>query len=117
MTAHHAGTHGSEHNVAGELQQISVSLHQDCFVTALKDVIDAGMRLVEALRIDAVELPHALGEIAVRSFYQQMVVIPHLAVGMNDPVEALADLPGHLQPDLTTPVLEIDGLPPSSPGR
>jgi hypothetical protein len=45
-----------------------------------------------------------------------MVVVPHLAIGMDDPIEAPADLPEHLQPDLTIPVLEIDRLPPISPG-
>jgi hypothetical protein len=32
--------------------------------------------LAEALRIDAVELSHALGEIPVRGFHQQVVVLP-----------------------------------------
>ena len=51
-------------------------LHQDRLVAALKDVTHAGVGLAEALRIDAVELSHALGEIPVRGFHQQVVVLP-----------------------------------------
>ncbi len=40
----------------------------------------------------AVELARALGEVAARSVYQHVVVFPDLAVGMDGPVEALADL-------------------------
>ena len=60
------------------------------------------------------ELVHALGEIRVRGFHQQAVVIPHLALGVHDPVEALADLGQDLQPRLPILILQIDGLPPVS---
>jgi hypothetical protein len=39
------------------------------------------------LRIDAVELTHALGEIALRRFDHQMIAIGHLAVGMATPAK------------------------------
>jgi hypothetical protein len=90
--SHHAGTHGIQHDVAGKLEQIRLLLHQDRLVTALKDVPDSGVHLVEALRVDAIELAHALREIGVGRFRQQMVVVSHLAIGMDGPIEALADL-------------------------
>jgi hypothetical protein len=46
----------------------------------------------------------------------RLVVVAHLAIGMDEPIEALADVPQHLQPDLTIPVIEVDRLPPISPG-
>jgi len=71
--------------------------------------------LAEALRIDTVELAHALREIAVRGLHQQVVLVPHLAIRMDDPVEALADMAQHLQPQVPILILDINGLPPVSP--
>jgi hypothetical protein len=53
---------------------------------------------VESLGIDAVQLTHAFGEVAVGSFDEEVPVVPHLTVGVDYPVEALADLFQDLQP-------------------
>ena len=52
---------------------------------------------VDRLRKDAVQLPHALGEIRIRRLHQQVVVVGHEAVGMNQPIEALAGCTQHVQ--------------------
>jgi hypothetical protein len=46
---------------------------------------------VECLRIESVELPHSLRQVAIDSFDDQVKVVRHLAVGMNDETEPLAD--------------------------
>ncbi len=70
------------------------------------------MRLIEALSIDAIELAHACGEVAVGGFDEQVVVVTHLTVGVADPVEAFADVPQHIQPQIPIFLFEVDILPP-----
>ena len=65
------------------------------------------MDLVEALGIDAIVLAHTLGDVSVWGFHQQMVVIAHLAVGVDDPVEAFADLAQNVQPQFLVFVFDI----------
>lgn len=42
---------------------------------------------VEVLGLDAVVMAHAECKVSVRGFDQQVVVIPHQAIGVNHPVE------------------------------
>ena len=70
------------------------------------------MDLVEALGIDAIVLAHTLGDVSVWGFHQQMVVIAHLAVGVDDPVEAFADLAQNVQPQFLVFVFDIYIVPP-----
>ena len=44
------------------------------------------------LGVDAVQLPHADGQIPVGSLDQKMVMVGHEAVGVADPVVALVDV-------------------------
>ena len=53
---------------------------------------DAAMLAIEALRVDPVQLPHALGEITVWGFDQEMIVVVHQTIGMHCPVEVADDL-------------------------
>ena len=53
----------------------------------VRHVADTLMRPVYPLRIDAVKLTHALGEISFRCFDYQMIMIGHLAVGVALPVK------------------------------
>jgi hypothetical protein len=52
----------------------------------------AALLAIEALRVDPVQLPHALGEIAVRGFDQEMRVVVHQTIGMHRPVAVGYDL-------------------------
>ena len=60
--------------------------------------------------VDPAELAHALGEVAARGLDQQVVVIAHQAVGMHDPVEALAYLPEHREEPVPIIVAAVDVL-------
>jgi hypothetical protein len=90
-------TYRIEYDIARQLQQIDLFLHQDGLVATLKDVTDPVMNLVEALGVDAIELAHAFDEVAIGSFDDQMVMVSHLTISVDGPVEALADLPRDLQ--------------------
>ncbi len=50
---------------------------------------------VDALRVDAFQLPHASPKVAAHRLHQQVIVVGHLVVGMDDPIEALANVPEH----------------------
>jgi hypothetical protein len=52
---------------------------------------------VDVLGENAVQLPHALGEIRIRRLDQEVVVVRHQAVGVNQPIEALAGCAQHIQ--------------------
>ncbi len=63
------------------------------------------MGTVEGLGVDTVQLAHPGGQIAFRSFDQQVVVVVHQAVGMAEPVEAPDNLTRELKEQLTVAVI------------
>jgi hypothetical protein len=71
---------------------MAVLLDQYGLVPALEQMTDPAVPLIEELRIDAIQLPHAEGEVAVRSFDQKMIVVGHEAVGVADPVVTFVDV-------------------------
>jgi hypothetical protein len=78
----------------------------------LIDVAYPIMAPIESLRIDTVQLTHTFGEVSIGSFDEEMPVVPHLTVGMDDPVEALADLLQDLQPKFPIIVVQEYIVPP-----
>jgi hypothetical protein len=44
---------------------------------------------IETLGVDAVQLPHTFGKIAVRRFDHQVIVVIHQTIGMNSPMAIL----------------------------
>ncbi len=90
--AHHPGTHRVEYDVPGQRQQLAVFLNNDCRVAALEDMSAALVEVVAALRVDRVEVPHPLGQIALRCLDQEMVEIRQQAEGMDPPIEPFTHL-------------------------
>ena len=64
------------------------------------------------LRVHAVELPHSGGEIAFYRFYDEVVVVAHLAPRVNPPVVAFTDLREDRKPCQTVGVVVVDILTP-----
>jgi hypothetical protein len=50
------------------------------------------MTFIKKLGIDAVQLPHTEGEIAVRRLDQEVIVVVHQAVGVADPIVAFVHM-------------------------
>jgi hypothetical protein len=71
---------------------MAVFLDQNGLVPALEQVTRPAVALIEALRIDAVQLPHAEGTVAVRGLNKEMIMVGHEAVGLTDPVVAFVDV-------------------------
>ncbi len=87
---YHARAHRVEDQVARKLEKVTVLIDQDTLEASLKEVADTAMGTVDVLGVDTVELSHALGQIGVGRFDQQMIMIRHQAIGMTDPVETFA---------------------------
>ncbi|GAB1234673.1 hypothetical protein UT5_10690 [Ferrigenium sp. UT5] len=67
---------------------------------------------IEGLRIDTVEVAHALRKVALDGFDDEVVVVVHQAPRMTDPVEALAGLGEDFQPDQTVGIIQENVLAP-----
>ena len=83
----------------------------------LKNMTDAIVPSIEALRVDAVELPHPPGQIGLRRLEQQVVMVHHLAVGKHEPSEALSRAREHLEPLNAVDFVSIDRLASVAAGR
>jgi len=84
------GPYGVQHHVPTQLQQITLLLYNDGFISPLEDVSRLAVPSIESLGVNSIEVPHPPAEIALRGFDNQMIVIIHQAIGVAEPVE-----PGH----------------------
>ncbi len=82
----HFCTNRIEHNISAHFKKVAVLLDQDGLVPALKYMACFSMPFIKALRIEAVQLAHADGEISVRGFDEEMIVVGHEAVGVTKPM-------------------------------
>ena len=89
---------------------MTVLLDQNSLVPALEQVPGPAVELIEELRIDAVQLPHAEGKVAVGGLDEKMVMVGHEAVGMTDPVVAFVDVLDGIQEVLAVGVILENGL-------
>ena len=67
-------------------------VNQDGFKAPLKQMPYPAMPTIAGLGGDAVELPHAFGQVPVRRLYQKVVVVVHQAPSITEPVELRDDL-------------------------
>ena len=109
---HHASAYRVEYDVGRELQQVTVALDQDALEAPLEDVTHTAVTAIELLGIHAIQLAHPGRKVAFGGFDDQMIVIGHLAPGMDGPVVALAALGQGFQPDFAVDVVDKDILAP-----
>lgn len=57
--------------------------------SALEYMADPLVATIEGLSVNAVQMPHAHGKIAVGRLNQEMVVVVHEAISMTNPVESI----------------------------
>ena len=62
------------------------------FDPLVEEMAGPSMSFIEELRVYAVYLSHADGEISLRGLDEDMVMIGHEAVGVADPIIALIDM-------------------------
>jgi hypothetical protein len=66
------------------------------------------MASITGLGVHTIQLPHTLGQIAIRRLDQQMIVIGHHAPGVTNPVEVTHYIPEHINEPLTIGIIRID---------
>lgn len=100
MMARMVGTfcsHRVKHDVPADLQKMAVFLNENSFESPLKQMTDPAMALVVGLGVYPIELPHSFGQVSIRRFNDQVVVIVHEAISMADPVKPFVDLSERVQ--------------------
>jgi hypothetical protein len=80
-------------------------------------VVAASMALVEGPCVGAVEVAHAVGEVGLGGFDDEVVVVPHEAADVDAPAVAAFDAPEDVGPDDPVPVVEDDRALVVSSGR
>jgi hypothetical protein len=78
---------------------------------ALEHVPDAVVSPVEALRVEAVQLPHALREVRRGSLQKKVVVVRHQPVRVTEPAVAFDHLAEGLEGRRAVRVIEEDRRP------
>jgi hypothetical protein len=75
-----------EYHISARLKKMAILLNQDCLKPSLKEMPYPAMSLIESLRIDTVQLPHAFRKISIGCINEQMVMIVHQAVSVAEPI-------------------------------
>jgi hypothetical protein len=71
---------------------MTVFLNKDRFISPLKQMTCPLMTFIKKLCIDAVQLPHAQGQVTVRCLDQKVIVVVHHAVGVANPIVSLINV-------------------------
>src|SRR4030065_698585 len=99
-----------EYHISARLKKMAILLHQDCLKPSLKEVPYPAMPLIESLRIDTVQLPHAYRKISVGCINEQMVMIVHQAVGMAEPIVPKGNILKRIQEHLSVLIVSENCL-------
>lgn len=89
---------------------MAVLLDQDGFVSTLEQVAGPSMPIIKELGINAIQLSHANGQIAVRGLDEEVVMVGHEAVGMADPVISFAGVLEGIEEVLAVLIVLEDGF-------
>lgn len=95
---------------------MALSLNQHSLESALKEVPNLAMIPIELLRVHAVQVAHASGKSVVHDLDNKVVMVPHEAVGMAEPLEAVAACSEELEKEGSISVVLKDLLSLVSPG-
>lgn len=76
-------------NIAAEFQQIAVAIDNNRFVPPLKQMPATLALGTEVGSVRAIQVMHHLGQIRFRRFQQEVIMIPHQHVSMQDTAETL----------------------------
>ena len=107
----HAGADRVEDHIASQLQKVALPLDEDGLEPALEEVPDPAVTPIEALRVRAVELPHAARERGLRGLEEQVVVVAHHYVGVHAPAKDLDDPAESPEESLSVLVIPEDVAP------
>jgi hypothetical protein len=89
---------------------MAVLLDQNGFIPSLEKVSGPAMPFVEELGIHSVQLAHAYGQVAIRGFYEKMIMIGHETVSVTNPIVAFVDVLEGVQKALAVMIVLEDGF-------
>ena len=92
-------------NVTSKLKQVTIFVDKDAFITPLKDMSNPPVPAIEVLRVKTVQLPHSMAEVAFNRFDHDVIMVPHLAVGMHMKIETAADQAHNAEPFLSISIV------------
>ena len=114
---HQVGPDRIQHHIAAEVQQVCLFFHQDRGEAALKEMSHSSVSAVVHLRVAAVQLAHAEGEVRLRRFNEEMIVIVHQTIGITTPAKAIDDMGKERAPLQPVAVVIHNVLPGIAPTR
>ena len=85
-------SHRIQHHIPTEFEEVRLLLHQNGREPSLEEMPYPFMSSVVRLRVAAIELTHAEGEVRLRRFNEKMIVIIHQAIGVAEPAKAVDDM-------------------------
>jgi len=88
-----AGPDRIQVNIAAEFQQITVAVNNDRFITPLKQMSASLALDVKVGGVRAIQIVHHLGQVCLRRLQQEVIMIPHQHVCMQDTTESLPGNP------------------------
>ena len=100
--------------VAGQLQQIGLLIDQDIVITPLEKMAHPLMLPVEVIGVGSVKIVKDGDEVAARGLYQEVIVVRHKSVSMDQNPVPLMDLPQKFQKSGKIPIVGKD-VPPFVP--
>ena len=107
---HQTGPHWIEQNITTELQQVRIFLHKEALESALEHMPHTMMPAIKPLGVGSVEASHALAQIGLWGFHDQMVVIVHQTVHITAPVLLINFLRQQPEELLPISVIKKEGL-------
>ncbi len=87
-----------------------MTLNENSVISTLENMSAPLVARIGSLRVDAVEEAHAIGKVGFWRFDDQMVMIRHLAPGMNAPSIAGADFANEIEPGGSVDIVPVDGF-------
>jgi hypothetical protein len=99
-----------KYHIPTDFQKMAVLLKENGFESPLENRADMRVSAIECLSVDAVDLSHAPGQIGVRCFDHQMVMVVHQAVSVSDPMEAVDDGRQDIQKQRTVAIITKNPL-------
>jgi hypothetical protein len=96
-TLDHTSTRQIKNYVPCQFQKIGIAVNQNSLVAPLKDVACMSIMLIEALRLDPIQLTHASGQIGIRRLNHKAIVVSHQAVGITHPPHAPTNVTEYLE--------------------
>lgn len=108
---HHLRPYRIQYDIATQFQEVRVLFDQNRGKPALQQMPDALMPTVKGLRVAAIQLPHALREIGLGRFEQEMIVVVHQTVGVTEPAIPVNDMPEQREKLRPIAIIHHDVLP------